>query len=55
MAEARKAVPEVSAQQVNELLKNNGKSPVVLDVRESDEWRSRDIWKERYPVAARLS
>lgn len=39
MAEARKEVPEVTAQQVNELLKNNGKSPVMLDVRESDEWR----------------
>jgi adenylyltransferase/sulfurtransferase len=39
MAEARKQVPEVSAQQVNELLKNNGKSPILLDVRESDEWR----------------
>jgi adenylyltransferase/sulfurtransferase len=39
MSEARKEIPEVSAQQVNELLKNNGKSPVVLDVRESDEWR----------------
>ena len=39
MAEARKEIPEVSAQQVNELLKNNGKSPVMLDVRESDEWR----------------
>ena len=39
MADARKDVPEVSAQQVNELLKNNGKSPVVIDVRESDEWR----------------
>ena len=39
MAEARKNIPEVSAQQVNELLKNNGKSPVLLDVRESDEWR----------------
>ncbi len=39
MAEARKEIPEVSAQQVNELLKNNGKSPVILDVRESDEWR----------------
>jgi sulfur-carrier protein adenylyltransferase/sulfurtransferase len=39
MAEARKVIPEVSAQQVNESLKNNGKSPVVLDVRESDEWR----------------
>jgi sulfur-carrier protein adenylyltransferase/sulfurtransferase len=39
MAEARKEIPEVSAQQVNELLKQNGKSPIVLDVRESDEWR----------------
>jgi len=39
MAEARKEIPEVTAQQVNELLKNNGKSPIVLDVRESDEWR----------------
>lgn len=39
MAEARKEVPEVSAQQVNELLKNNGKSPILIDVRESDEWR----------------
>jgi adenylyltransferase/sulfurtransferase len=39
MAEARKEVPEVSPQQVNELLKNNGKSPILLDVRESDEWR----------------
>ena len=39
MAEARKEIPEVTAQQVNELLKNNGKSPVLLDVRESEEWR----------------
>ncbi|MSP39508.1 MAG: molybdopterin-synthase adenylyltransferase MoeB [Deltaproteobacteria bacterium] len=39
MADARKEIPELSAQQVNELLKNNGKSPLVLDVRESDEWR----------------
>ena len=39
MAEARKEIPEVSAQQVNELIKNNGNSPVLLDVRESDEWR----------------
>src|SRR5918999_3478638 len=39
MADARKEIPEVSAQQVNELLKNNGKSPILLDVRESDEWR----------------
>ncbi len=39
MAEARKSVPEVTAQQVNELLKTNGNSPILLDVRESDEWR----------------
>lgn len=39
MADARKDVPELSAQQVNELLTHNGKSHVVLDVRESDEWR----------------
>ena len=39
MAEARKEIPEASPQQVSELLKNNGKSPVLLDVRESDEWR----------------
>ena len=39
MAEAREEIAEASAQQVNELLKNNGKSPVLLDVRESDEWR----------------
>jgi molybdopterin/thiamine biosynthesis adenylyltransferase/rhodanese-related sulfurtransferase len=39
MAEARKEVPEVTPQQVNELLTNNGKSQVILDVRESDEWR----------------
>ena len=39
MADARREIPEVTAQQVNELLKNNGKSPVMLDVRESDEWR----------------
>ena len=39
MAEARREIPEVSAQQVNELLKNNGKSPIILDVRETDEWR----------------
>jgi len=39
MAEARKQVPEVSPQKVNDLLKNNGKSPILLDVRESDEWR----------------
>jgi molybdopterin/thiamine biosynthesis adenylyltransferase/rhodanese-related sulfurtransferase len=39
MAEARKEIPELTPDQVNELLKNNGKSPVVLDVREKDEWR----------------
>ncbi len=39
MADARKDVPELSAQQVNELLMHNGKSHVILDVRESDEWR----------------
>jgi len=39
MADARKDVPELSAQQVNELLTNNGKSHVLIDVRESDEWR----------------
>jgi molybdopterin/thiamine biosynthesis adenylyltransferase/rhodanese-related sulfurtransferase len=39
MAEARKDVPELNAQQVNELLSQNGKSHVILDVRESDEWR----------------
>ncbi len=39
MSEARKDVPELSAQQVNELLSNDGKSHVILDVRESDEWR----------------
>jgi adenylyltransferase/sulfurtransferase len=39
MADARKDVPELSAQQVNELVTNNGKSHVILDVRESDEWR----------------
>jgi adenylyltransferase/sulfurtransferase len=39
MSEARKDVPELSAQQVNELLNNDGKSHVILDVRESDEWR----------------
>jgi molybdopterin/thiamine biosynthesis adenylyltransferase/rhodanese-related sulfurtransferase len=39
MAEARKEVPEVTAQHVNDLLTNNGKSHVLLDVRESDEWR----------------
>ena len=36
MADARKDVPELSAQQVNELVTNNGKSHVILDVRESD-------------------
>ena len=39
MAEARKEVAEVTPQQVNELLTKNGKSHVLLDVRESDEWR----------------
>jgi adenylyltransferase/sulfurtransferase len=39
MAEARKEIPEVTAQQVNDLLTHNGKSTVLLDVRESDEWR----------------
>ena len=39
MAEARKEVPEITPQQVNDLLTNNGKSHVLLDVRESDEWR----------------
>ena len=39
MADARKEIPEVSAQQVTDLLKNDGKSTVLLDVREKDEWR----------------
>ena len=39
MADARKEIPEVTAQQVNDLLTNNGKNHVILDVRESDEWR----------------
>ena len=39
MADARKEIPELTAQQVNDLLTNNGKSHVVLDVREKDEWR----------------
>jgi len=39
MAEARKEIPEVTAQQVNDLLTHNGKSHVLLDVREKDEWR----------------
>lgn len=39
MADARKEIPEFTAQQVNDLLKNNGKSTVILDVREKDEWR----------------
>jgi sulfur-carrier protein adenylyltransferase/sulfurtransferase len=39
MAEARKEVSEVTPQQVNDLLTNNGKSHVLLDVREGDEWR----------------
>jgi molybdopterin/thiamine biosynthesis adenylyltransferase/rhodanese-related sulfurtransferase len=39
MAEARKDVHEITPQQVNDLQTNNGKSHVLLDVRESDEWR----------------
>jgi sulfur-carrier protein adenylyltransferase/sulfurtransferase len=39
LTDARKDVPEVTPQQVNDLLNHNGKSHVVLDVRESDEWR----------------
>jgi adenylyltransferase/sulfurtransferase len=39
IAEARREIPELTAQQVNESLKNNGNSPVLLDVREKDEWR----------------
>ena len=39
MADARKEIPEVTAQQVNDLLTNNGKGHVLLDVREKDEWR----------------
>ena len=39
MAEARKEIPEVTPQQVNDLLTNNGKGHVLLDVREKDEWR----------------
>ena len=39
MADARKEIPELTAQQVNDLLHNNGKSNVLLDVREKDEWR----------------
>jgi molybdopterin/thiamine biosynthesis adenylyltransferase/rhodanese-related sulfurtransferase len=39
MAEARKEVREVTPQQVDELLTNNGKSHLLLDVRESEEWR----------------
>ena len=39
LADARKEIPELSPQQVNDVLKNNGKSHVLLDVRESDEWR----------------
>lgn len=39
MTEARKEIPEVSVQQVNDFLTNNGKSYVILDVREKDEWR----------------
>jgi adenylyltransferase/sulfurtransferase len=39
MADARQEVPEMTAQQVNDLITGNGKSHVILDVRESDEWR----------------
>jgi molybdopterin/thiamine biosynthesis adenylyltransferase/rhodanese-related sulfurtransferase len=39
LTDARKDVPEVTPQQVNDLLNHNGKSHVLLDVRESDEWR----------------
>jgi adenylyltransferase/sulfurtransferase len=39
MADARKDVPEMTPQQVNQLLTTNGKNHVILDVRESDEWR----------------
>ena len=39
MADARKEIPEFTAQQVNDLLNNNGKPTVILDVREKDEWR----------------
>src|SRR5918992_1780839 len=39
MADARKEIPEFTAQRVNDLLKNNGKSTVILDVREKEEYR----------------
>lgn len=39
MAEARKEIPEVTPQEVNQNLINNGKRQVLLDVREKDEWR----------------
>ncbi|HWO42928.1 MAG TPA: molybdopterin-synthase adenylyltransferase MoeB [Candidatus Eisenbacteria bacterium] len=39
MAEARKEIPELTPQQVHELLQSNGRSHVLLDVREKDEWR----------------
>jgi adenylyltransferase/sulfurtransferase len=39
MADARKDIPEMTPQQVNQLLTTNGKNHVILDVRESDEWR----------------
>jgi molybdopterin/thiamine biosynthesis adenylyltransferase/rhodanese-related sulfurtransferase len=39
MADARKDVPELNTKQVNDLLSNNGKSHVIIDVREGDEWR----------------
>jgi len=39
MTEARQEIPEVTAQQVNDLLKNNGKGYLLIDVRDKDEWR----------------
>ncbi len=39
MAQARKEIPELTPQQVNEILTSNGKHQVVIDVREKDEWR----------------
>lgn len=39
MTEARQEIPEVTAQQVNDLLRNNGKVHLLIDVRDKDEWR----------------
>jgi len=39
MTEARQEISEVTAQQVNDLLKNNGKGYLLIDVRDKDEWR----------------